>query len=128
MHRILLKGGRVIDPANNFDQIADVQISDSKIVNIGKIPKRMAAVKTIDCTDKIVCPGLIDMHVHFRTPGQEHKETLGSGSLAAIMGGFTSVVCMANTDPVIDGVGDLIEVKTQMEEVGLINLLQVVAF
>jgi len=127
MEQFLLKGGRVIDPANNFDRKADVQIVGSKIANVGKISKRLAWGKVIDCSGKIVCPGLIDMHVHFRTPGQEHKETLGSGSLAAIMGGFTSVVCMANTDPVIDSYERVNGARSRFDDARLINMFQVAA-
>lgn len=128
MDSMLLKGGRVIDPAHNFDRIADVQIVGSKIANVGKISKRLAwGSRVIDCSGKIVCPGLMDMHVHGRTPGQEHKENLGSLSLAAIMGGFTSVVCMANTDPVIDSYERVNGARSRFDDVRLINMYQVAA-
>lgn len=127
MDKILLQGGRVIDPLHNFDRSADVQIIGSKIANVGKIPKKFGLGKIIDCQGKIICPGLIDIHEHGRTPGQEEKETLGSLSLAAIMGGFTSVVCMANTDPIVDNVKTLIQVQATAEGVGLINIYQVSA-
>ena len=127
MGALLLKGGRVIDPANNFDRKADVLISNGKIKSVGnlRVPR---SVKVIDVHNKIVCPGLIDMHVHGRIPGQEKKENLGSLSLAAIMGGFTSVVCMANTNPVVDNIETLQYVQAAAEDVlHMINIYQVSA-
>ncbi|NIA17063.1 MAG: amidohydrolase family protein [Planctomycetes bacterium] len=101
MGDLLIKNGRVIDPANNVDTIADVLIIDGNIAEVGKISKTCR--QTIDAAGKIVVPGLIDIHVHFREPGDEEEETITSGSNAAVAGGFTSVVCMPNTDPPIDG-------------------------
>ena len=100
MSDLLIKNGRVIDPANNVDAVTDVLIIDDNIAEIGKISKD--GVKTIDAAGKIVAPGLIDIHVHFREPGDEEEETIFSGSNAAVAGGFTSVVCMPNTDPPVD--------------------------
>ncbi|OGY41850.1 MAG: hypothetical protein A2Y67_03285 [Candidatus Buchananbacteria bacterium RBG_13_39_9] len=128
MGNILLKGGRVIDPAHNFDrQNCDVQIIGSKIANVGKISKKIAVGEIIDCSGLIVCPGFIDGHAHSRTPGQEYKENLGSLSLAAIMGGYTSVICMPNTNPVVDNVETLLEVQAAAEAISLINIYQVSA-
>lgn len=97
---ILIRNGRVIDPANKIDKTADVLIVDGWIADIGKID-RCCDIE-INARNHIVCPGLIDMHVHFREPGDEEEETIASGSAAAVAGGFTSVVCMPNTDPCID--------------------------
>jgi len=127
MGNIFLEGGRVIDPASNFDQIADIQIIGSKIANVGKISKRLAVGEIIDCHGKVVCPGLVDIHVHSRVPGQEKKENLGSVSFAAIMGGFTTIVCMANTSPVVDNVETLRLVQATAEAVDKINIKQVTA-
>ena len=126
MENFLLKGGRVIDPAHNFDRIADVLLEECKVKRVGhlRVPR---SVEVINVKGKIVCPGLIDMHVHGRDFEQKKKETLGSLSLAAIMGGFTSVVCMANTLPVVDNVETLLQVQATAEAVGLINLHQVSA-
>lgn len=99
--RVLIKNGRLIDPKNGVDTITDVFVADWQIVKIGKGLKE-AADLTIDATGKIVSPGLIDLHVHFREPGDEEEETIASGSAAAVAGGFTSVVCMPNTNPPVD--------------------------
>lgn len=98
--RILIKNGRLIDPANKVDRVADLLIDDFRVQKIGKIDE--ACDIQIDATGKIVSPGLIDLHVHFREPGDEEEETIASGSAAAVAGGFTSVVCMPNTNPPID--------------------------
>ncbi len=123
---IALLNGRVIDPETNFDQVTHVLIKDSKIAEISKPLKSKVSqdCNIIYCTDKLVCPGLIDAHVHFRTPGQEHKENLASGSLAAIMGGFTSVVCMANTNPVIDNPETLHQVLCRVESDSFVDIYQ----
>ena len=99
----LLKNGRVIDPANSQDGIADVLIgADGLIAQVG--PDLTAGSETIivDCAGKVVCPGLIDMHVHLRVPGQEYKEDVASGTAAAANGGFTAISCQPNTSPPID--------------------------
>ena len=98
-HRTLIKNGRLIDPANGVDQITDILIDDFRVVEIGHVRDDC---DTIDASGKIVAPGLMDLHVHFREPGDEEEETIASGSAAAVAGGFTSVVCMPNTKPSID--------------------------
>ena len=105
----LIKNGRVIDPKSQFDAIADILIDGQKIIAIGQDLVREDA-EIIDATDKIVAPGLIDIHVHFREPGQTHKEDIHTGSLAAARGGFTTVVMMANTNPTVSTVETLSEV------------------
>lgn len=101
MSKILIKNGRVIDPVNNRDEIADVLIENDKISNIDSDISD-ADAEIIDAKDKVVCPGLIDMHVHLREPGREDKETIYTGTRAAAAGGFTAVACMPNTDPIAD--------------------------
>jgi dihydroorotase len=98
----LLKGGRVIDPANGIDGVRDILIDGDRIARVGAdLPADDAAV--VDIGDGLViCPGFIDMHVHLREPGQEHKETVATGTAAAVAGGFTAVACMPNTNPVND--------------------------
>ncbi|HOP86399.1 MAG TPA: dihydroorotase [Syntrophorhabdaceae bacterium] len=101
--KILIKKGRVIDPKNNIDEILDVYINGNIIEKIGKnIKEKGVEDFVIDATDHIVAPGFIDVHVHLREPGYEYKETIKTGTMAAAKGGFTSVVCMANTEPVND--------------------------
>jgi dihydroorotase len=97
----LLKGGRVIDPAGGIDCIADVLIEDGKILAVGG-GLAAAEAEIVDCSGKVVAPGLIDMHVHLRDPGLEAKEDIVSGTQAAAAGGFTLVACMANTRPPVD--------------------------
>jgi dihydroorotase len=104
-NEILIKNGRVIDPANGIDKECDVLIVDDKIADVGEVEK--TAQKVIDATGKIVTPGLIDIHVHFREPGDEEEETIASGSAAAVAAGFTSVVCMPNTRPPIENETDV---------------------
>ena len=98
---ILIKNGRVIDPKTKIDEVLDIVIEEGKIKYIGKVDDGDFN-EIIDATDKIVAPGLIDVHVHFRDPGLTHKEDLFSGSNAAAKGGFTTVICMANTRPIMD--------------------------
>lgn len=107
---MIIKGGRVIDPLSKRDEVLDIKIEDGKIVEIAKdIEASSYNEEIIDARGKIVVPGLIDVHVHFRDPGQTHKEDLVTGSQAAIAGGFTSVVQMANTSPKIDSKEKIIE-------------------
>ncbi|KXA30387.1 putative dihydroorotase [Peptoniphilus harei] len=107
---MIIKGGRVIDPLSKRDEVLDIKIEDGKIVEIAKdIEASTGNEEIIDARGKIVVPGLIDVHVHFRDPGQTHKEDLVTGSQAAIAGGFTSVVQMANTSPKIDSKEKIIE-------------------
>jgi len=105
---LLIKNGRVIDPANGIDRKADVLISDGLIARVGKLADEVGTgARILDARDKLVTPGLIDMHVHFREPGDEEEETIASGSGAAVAGGFTSVVCMPNTTPPIENETDV---------------------
>jgi len=98
----LLRGGHVVDPVNGIDGVHDVLIDEDRIAAVGRdLPVDGAAVMNIPA-GFVVCPGFIDMHVHLREPGQEHKETVASGSAAAVAGGFTAVACMPNTTPVND--------------------------
>jgi dihydroorotase len=98
---LLIKGGRLIDPAQKFDSEADLLIRDGRIAEIAA-PGKLAGDATFDARHLIVCPGFIDLHVHLREPGQSQKETIATGTAAAAAGGFTSVCCMPNTDPVND--------------------------
>ena len=122
MNSLLLTGGRVVDPANHFDSIADVLILDGKISAVGKKLSAPAGVETFDATGKIVSPGLIDLHVHFREPGQTAKENIATGTAAAARGGFTSVVCMPNTSPAIDYAGTVALIHERAEREGVVNV------
>lgn len=100
--KLILKGGRVIDPSQNMDATADILIENGKIAACGADLQVPADTEIIDAKGLIVTPGLIDMHVHLREPGQEYKETVATGAAAAVAGGFSSVACMPNTAPVND--------------------------
>src|SRR6185503_9712109 len=115
----LLKGGRVVDPANGRDGIFDVLIDGDRIARVAKdIPVNGAQV--IDVPNGfVVCPGLIDMHVHLREPGQEHKETVATGVASDVAGGFTAVACMPNTVPINDNAGVTELILQKAREAGL---------
>ncbi|HXI84489.1 MAG TPA: dihydroorotase [Verrucomicrobiae bacterium] len=117
MSSLVIKGGRVIDPANNVDEVRDVFVVDGKIT--------AAAAKdaeVIEAAGKIVTPGLIDMHVHLREPGRSDKETFATGTLCAARGGFTSVVCMPNTTPPADNAGTIAFMKQRAAEAACVNV------
>src|SRR5216683_5653059 len=106
MSKWVLRGGRVVDPANGRDGTFDVLIDGGRIARVGRDLPIDGDVKVVDVpSGLVVCPGLIDMHVHLREPGHEHKETVATGSAAAVAGGFTAVACMPNTNPVNDNAG-----------------------
>jgi len=125
MNSLLLTGGRVIDPANRLDNVADVLILDGKVAAIGadaavKAPK---AVQRLDVSGRVVCPGFIDMHVHLREPGQTAKESIATGTASAARGGFTTVVCMPNTNPAIDNASAVALVHERADRAGVVNVL-----
>jgi dihydroorotase len=122
MNSLLLTGGRVIDPANKFDSHADVLIIDGKISAVGKNLSAPEEIEIFHATGKIICPGLIDLHVHLREPGQTAKENLATGTAAAARGGFTSVVCMPNTSPAIDNSGTVALIRERAEREGIVNV------
>ena len=106
MPTLWIRNARVIDPASKRDAVGDLFIADGKIVD-GLAAAAKKRAKQIDARGLVACPGLVDVHVHFREPGQTHKETIATGSRAAAAGGFTSVVCMPNTAPVADNAGTI---------------------
>jgi dihydroorotase len=124
MNALLLSGGRVIDPANHFDAIADLLIDDGKVAALGRDAALKAPpdVERLDVKGLVVCPGLIDLHVHLREPGQTAKETIATGTAAAARGGFTSVVCMPNTAPPIDNAGTVALIHELASEQGVVNV------
>lgn len=122
---ILIKGGRIIDPSRNLDKVGNILIEKGTIKSYPEDIKKLekdSAVKVIDAGGKIVAPGLVDLHVHLREPGYEHKETIRTGCESAAAGGFTSIVCMPNTNPINDNasVTEYIMLKARTE--GLVNV------
>ena len=127
---LLLKGGRMVDPSRKVDGEADLLIKDGKIVHSGKpLPKgkKPSAEEVLDLRGKWVVPGLIDMHTHLREPGFEYKETIASGSEAAVAGGFSSVACMPNTNPVNDSRSVTEFIRRKATECGLANIYPIAA-
>src|SRR6266436_3574770 len=124
MNALLLAGGRVIDPANDMDMLADVLIVDGKIAEVGKKAGSTApaGAERLAVNGSVVCPGLIDLHVHLREPGQTAKESIASGTAAAAQGGFTSVVCMPNTSPPIDNPGTVALIHELAAAQGVVNV------
>ncbi len=124
MNSLLLTGGRVIDPANNLDAQADVLLVDGKIAAVGSgaAAQAPAGIERMDVKGQVVCPGLIDLHVHLREPGQAAKETIATGTAAAARGGFTSVVCMPNTSPAIDNPGTVALIHELAGDQGQVNV------
>ena len=120
MPTILIKGGRIIDPASGLNKVADVLIKGRKIAAVGRVTEK--ADRVIDAKGKIVAPGLIDLHVHLREPGMAEAETIASGAEAAVAGGFTSVVAMANTEPPVDNPASAEYVRLQAERAGFANV------
>lgn len=102
MSKLLLKGGRVVDPSQGVDKTCDLLIEGSLVAAIGENLAEDADTEVLDVSGKVVAPGFVDMHVHLREPGQEYKETIATGTAAAAAGGFTGVACMPNTDPLND--------------------------
>ncbi len=122
---ILIKGGRIIDPSRNLDKVGNILIEKGTIKSYPEDIKKLekdSAIKVIDAGGKIVAPGLVDLHVHLREPGYEHKETIRTGCESAAAGGFTSIVCMPNTNPINDNasVTEYIMLKARTE--GLVNV------
>jgi dihydroorotase len=120
MPTTLIKNGTILDPSRVFEARADLLIRDGKVAAVGN--DLGPADLVIDASDKLVAPGLIDIHVHFREPGDEEEETIASGSAAAVAGGFTTVCCMPNTKPTLDNAGQIEFIRRQAERVGLANV------
>ena len=125
---LLLKGGRVIDPSREKDEVTDILVENGRIAGIGTDLLKTAKPspeEVIDLTGKTVVPGLIDMHTHLREPGYEYKETIASGSEAAVAGGFTSIACMPNTNPVNDNRSVTEFIRRKAAECGLVNVFPI---
>jgi len=120
--KYLIKSGTVVDPIGNINEVLDVLVTDEKIADIGK-SIQVKDAQVIDASGMIITPGLIDMHVHLREPGREDEETVLSGTRAAVKGGFTTVVCMPNTDPALDNVETLAMLKAIIAKDAIVNVL-----
>lgn len=124
MNSLLLTGGRVIDPANHLDTTTDLLILNGKIAAVGPDAPQKAPrdIEKFNAKGLVVSPGLIDLHVHFREPGQTAKENIATGTAAAAKGGFTSVVCMPNTAPAIDNAGTVALIHERAKAQGVVNV------
>ncbi len=121
---LAIRGGRVIDPANGLDAVADVLIADGRVAAAGSGAGKDAS-QTIDATGLVVCPGFVDIHTHLREPGFEHKETIASGTLAAARGGFTTVSAMPNTEPASDTAAIIEFVLRTAQREGAVRVLPI---
>jgi dihydroorotase len=124
MNLLRIINGRLIDPSQQLDEVGELWIRGEQIVGVGS-QRGMQATRTLDAAGMIVCPGLIDMHVHLREPGREEDETIATGSAAAIAGGITSLACMPNTDPPVDHQAAAEFVYLQAERAGNANVFPV---
>jgi dihydroorotase len=115
---VLLRGGRVVDPSQGVDAVLDLLLADGRVARLGEGLDAPEGAEVVDAAGLVVTPGLVDVHVHLREPGGEHKETIASGARAAVAGGFTSVVAMPNTDPPIDSPAAVGFVKARGEMAG----------
>ena len=126
MKALLVAGGRVIDPANKLDAPADVLVIDGEIAAVGPDARKRLPVgvvtEELDARGMVVCPGLSELHVRLREPGQSAKETIATGTKAAARGGFTSIVCMPNTSPSIDNAGQVALVREKAARDAVVNL------
>jgi len=119
--KLLLKGGRIVNPAEAYDQIADIMIENDRIIEIGK-ELNAAGAEVFDAQGLVVAPGLIDMHVHLREPGLEAKEDIASGTRAAAAGGFTTIACMPNTKPTVDSAIIVSGIVARAQAEGVVNV------
>ena len=127
---LLIRGGRLIDPGQGIDQVGDLLVDKGKIVQLcGGRPIAIASGEKqpvmLDATGLVVCPGFVDLHCHLREPGFEHKETIATGTKAAAVGGFTTVCCMANTNPPLDNRETVEHVKQKADEEGFVHVLPI---
>ncbi len=125
MKDMIIKGGRIIDPAHNIDLLGDILIADGIIKHIGAEVPSSPHADTIDARGKVVCPGFIDLHCHLRQPGYEGKETVATGTRAAARGGFTTICCMPNTNPPLDNLPLIEFIKSLAAKEGLIRVLPI---
>ncbi len=123
--KLIIRGGRIIDPSSKLDRIGDIAIEDGKITSVGEKIGDQGFAKVISASGKVVAPGLIDMHTHLREPGREDEESISSGTRAAASGGFTGVVCMANTSPPVDTAASVEFIRSRAKEEGVVRVYPV---
>ena len=117
---IVLKGGRLVDPASGRDEVADVLISGPSVAGVGS---SLSGDEVVDASGCVVAPGFVDLHTHLREPGREDEETIASGSAAAAAGGYTAICAMPNTDPVADNAAVVEKVWALGREAGLVEVV-----
>ncbi|MEA2690381.1 MAG: dihydroorotase, partial [Candidatus Eremiobacteraeota bacterium] len=122
--KTLIRGGRLVDPVQGIDANLDVLIENGFVSRIGE-DLDAGDARVVDASGAIVAPGFIDMHVHLREPGQTHKETIATGTAAAVAGGFTAVACMPNTEPALDSAAIVSEVVRRADAAGLARVYPV---
>lgn len=122
--KLIIKDGIVVDPYNGIKEALDVLVEDGQISKVAK-NIRHKSVEVIDAAGRFVCPGFIDIHVHLREPGYEYKEDIASGTRAAAAGGFTTVCCMPNTDPVVDNGAVAAYIRDKARQTGVVNVLPI---
>ena len=118
---LLIRGGKIVDPSQKLDRKADLLVEKGRVVGFGRI-RAKKSWRTLEVSGWVVCPGFVDVHVHLREPGREDKETILTGSRAAVVGGFTSIVCMPNTEPVNDTATVTQFIREQARKAGLVNI------
>jgi dihydroorotase len=123
MSATIIRNGRIIDPANKRDEVADLYIENGRIADQFAVRDPQSTIEEIDASNLVVAPGLIDMHVHLREPGFTHKETIASGARAAAAGGFTTIVCMPNTSPPADNPSTIAWIKERALQTACVNVL-----
>jgi dihydroorotase len=121
---LLIRGGHIIDPSQGIDQVGDLLIAEGKIVQIGGTVI-LSKAQNLDATGLVICPGFVDLHCHLREPGFEDKETIATGTKAAAIGGFTTVCCMANTNPPLDSPSAIARVKRKASKDSLVAVLPI---
>ena len=123
--KTLIRGGRLIDPSRGVDTISDLLIENDKIIGIGTGIAVPEASILIDASNLIVSPGFIDIHCHLREPGEEHKETIATGTAAGAKGGFTTLCAMPNTIPAMDNPEMLLDIKARAEKFGIVKVIPI---
>jgi dihydroorotase len=123
---VLIRGGRIVDPSQDLDALRDLLLRDGRVAGIGE-HLEADGCDVFDAAGALVAPGFIDMHVHLREPGQTHKETIATGSAAAVAGGFTAVACMPNTEPALDSPTLIAEVRRLADSAGLARVYPIAA-